>query len=135
MDQVYFIARGMLGIVAILGIAYLASSNKKAVDGNLVASGLILQLILALFILKTDLGVAIFGKLGNAITKILDYASVGGQFVFGVLGKKDVLGRVFGPENAVIFSFSILIPTIILVCVLVAIGYYFGIIQIGRAHV
>jgi concentrative nucleoside transporter, CNT family len=129
MGQAESILRGIIGIFSILGIAWIFSSDRKAINYRLVASGLALQFALAVFILKTDTGKYIFGKIGSAITKVLDYASVGGRFVFGAIAKPELMGKVFGPENAVIFSLTVLIPTIIFVCVLVAIGYYFGIIQ------
>ena len=119
---------GILGIIFILGLSWLMSNNKKAINLRLVLSGLGLQLVLAIFILKTSLGQAIFQKLANFITHILDYAIRGGEFVFGALVKKEIMDQVFGPANSFIFMFRIM-PTIIFVAVLVSIAYHIGLMQ------
>jgi concentrative nucleoside transporter, CNT family len=118
---------GLIGIIVILGLAYLWSNNRKRINFRLVITGLLLQVSLALFILKVPLGQEIFYWLGKAINKLLDFSREGGLFVFGDLTKVTQLL----PANIVksgIFLF-ILLPTIIFVCVLVAIGYHVGIIQ------
>jgi len=119
---------GLIGVALILGLAYLVSSNRKAINLRLVLSGLALQLGLALFILKTSVGQAIFSFLAKAITKVLDFAMNGAEFVFGLLVKKDILDKVFGPSNSFIFMFKIM-PTIIFVAVLVSIAYHIGLMQ------
>lgn len=119
---------GIFGIIFILGLSYLMSNNRKAINLRLVLSGLGLQLALAIFILKTSVGQAIFQKLANFITRILDFAIAGGEFVFGVLIKKEVLAQIFGPANSFIFMFQIM-PTIIFVAVLVSIAYHIGLMQ------
>ncbi|HCI57479.1 MAG: NupC/NupG family nucleoside CNT transporter [Bacteroidetes bacterium] len=119
---------GIFGFLFILGIAYLMSNNKKAINLRLVLSGLGLQLLLAFFILKTSIGQMLFHKIADFITKILDYALSGGEFVFGVLIKKETLAEVFGPASSFIFMFQIM-PTIIFVAVLVSIAYHIGLMQ------
>jgi CNT family concentrative nucleoside transporter len=118
---------GLIGILVILGLAWLWSDNRKKINLRLVITGLLLQVSLAFFILKVPLGQEIFYWLGKAITKLLDFSKEGGLFVFGDLTKVSELL----PANIVksgIFLF-ILLPTIIFVCVLVAIGYHLGLIQ------
>jgi CNT family concentrative nucleoside transporter len=119
---------GLLGIALILGIAFLLSNNKKQINLRLVLTGLGLQVLLAVFILKTDTGKDIFGTLGKFITHILEYANRGGDFVFGVLVRQEVLAEHLGGANSFIFMFK-LIPTIIFVAVLVNIAYHVGIMQ------
>ncbi|MFM7216524.1 MAG: NupC/NupG family nucleoside CNT transporter [Bacteroidota bacterium] len=119
---------GLIGLVVILGIAYLMSSNRKAIDRRLVISGLLLQLGMAVFILKTSLGQALFGTLGRWITKLLEFADQGASFVFGFIVNKDLLDKVFGPGNSFVFMFKIM-PTIIFVAVLVSIAYHIGLMQ------
>ena len=63
---------GIIGVVVILGLAFLVSNNRKAINYRLVFSGLGIQLALALFILKTSIGQNIFASLGNFIKKILE---------------------------------------------------------------
>lgn len=118
---------GILGILFILGIAWLWSNNRRAINYRVVITGLLLQIGLAIFILKVPLGQDIFHWLGKAIQKLLDFSQEGGLFVFGDLTKvTDIL-----PEGVVqsgIFLF-ILLPTIIFVCVLVAMAYHIGLMQ------
>jgi CNT family concentrative nucleoside transporter len=118
---------GVIGIVIILGLAYLWSNNRKAINLRLVITGLLLQLGLAIFILKIPIGQDIFYWLGKAINKLLDFSQEGGYFVFGDLTK---VTQIIPPEivKKGIFLF-VLLPTIIFVCVLVAIAYHIGLMQ------
>jgi CNT family concentrative nucleoside transporter len=118
---------GIIGIIIILGLAYLWSNNRKAINLRLVITGLILQVVLAIFILKVPLGQDIFAFLGRAINKLLDFSQEGGLFVFGDLTK---VTQIL-PEGIVrsgVFLF-ILLPTIIFVCVLVSMAYHVGLMQ------
>ncbi len=119
---------GLLGIAVILGIAFLFSSNRKAINYRLVLSGLALQLGLALFILKTKPGEMLFAKAGAFITKLLNFADKGGEFVFGGLMRPDLLKPIFGDQYSFLFMFKIM-PTIIFVAVLVSMSYHLGIMQ------
>lgn len=118
---------GLIGIILILGLAFLWSNNRKKINYRLVITGLLLQISLAVFILKVPLGQEIFYWLGKAINKLLDFSKEGGLFVFGDLTK---VSQIL-PEGIVksgIFLF-ILLPTIIFVCVLVSIAYHIGLMQ------
>jgi len=118
---------GVIGIVLILGLAFLWSNNRKAINKRLVITGMLLQLVLAIFILKVPLGQHIFAFLGKAINKLLDFSQQGGLFVFGDLTK---VTQIL-PEGIVksgVFLF-VLLPTIIFVCVLVAMAYHVGLMQ------
>jgi CNT family concentrative nucleoside transporter len=118
---------GVIGIIIILGLAFLWSNNRKKINYRLVITGLLLQIVLAIFILKVPIGQEIFFWLGKAINKLLDFSKEGGLFVFGDLTK---VTQIL-PEGIVksgIFLF-ILLPTIIFVCVLVAIAYHVGLMQ------
>jgi len=119
---------GLLGIALILGIAFLMSNNRKKINYRVVLSGLAIQLALAFFMLKVPVGKMIFGWIGDQVTKILGMADQGAAFVFGPLVSSDLLSKVFGPSNNLIFFFKI-IPTIIFVAVLVSIAYHLGIMQ------
>lgn len=119
---------GILGIAFLLGVAYLMSNNRKAIDKRLVATGLLLQLGLAVFVLKTPVGKAIFAKIGEFIRILLDFSNEGAKFVFGALADPSLATRAFGPGNGFMF-FSTLTSTIIFVAVLVSILYYLGIMQ------
>ncbi|MCU0338659.1 MAG: NupC/NupG family nucleoside CNT transporter [Spirosomaceae bacterium] len=119
---------GLIGIVLLLGIAYLMSNNRKAINFRTVGVGLALQFGLAVFILKIPVGQAIFDWLGRAVQKVLSFSDKGAEFVFSPLVKAPVLTKAFGEGNGFIFFFSI-IPTIIFVAVLVNILYHIGLMQ------
>lgn len=119
---------GLIGVVLIFVIAFLMSNNRKAINYRLVISGLAIQVALAIFILKIPLGKTIFGWLGDAITKILNFSQAGASFVFGPLVNTANMSKAFGNGNEFIFFFNI-IPTIIFVAVLVSVAYYLGIMQ------
>lgn len=120
---------GILGFVLILGTAYLMSNNKKAINYRLVLSGLALQLVLAIFVLKIEFGQEIFRRIGDGITELLHFSDQGAGFVFGPLVKNpDKLVELFGPGANYIFAFRV-VPTIIFVSSLVSISYYLGIMQ------
>ncbi|MBK9390608.1 MAG: NupC/NupG family nucleoside CNT transporter [Bacteroidetes bacterium] len=118
---------GIFGIIIILGLAYLWSNNRKRINYRLVITGLLLQVVLAVFILKIPLGQEIFFWLGKAINKLLDFSKEGGLFVFGDLTRvTEILPA--GIVKSGVFLF-ILLPTIIFVCVLVAMAYHVGLMQ------
>ena len=120
---------GLIGVVVILGLAFLVSNNRKAINYRLVFSGLGIQLALALFILKTSIGQNIFASLGNFIKKLLEMADKGGEFVFGGLVRPDLLKPLLGDAYSYVFIFKIM-PAIIFVAVLVNIAYHIGLMQI-----
>ncbi|HEV7348648.1 NupC/NupG family nucleoside CNT transporter [Telluribacter sp.] len=119
---------GLIGIVLILGIAYALSNNRKAINFRTVGVGLGLQFGLAVFILRTDAGQAIFQWLGEKVQKLLSFSDQGADFVFGSLVRTDVMRRAFGEGNDYVFFFKV-IPTIIFVAVLVNMLYHLGIMQ------
>lgn len=120
---------GLLGICVILLLAFLMSNNRKAINYRLVASGLAIQTILAVFILKVEAGKIIFAWLGEKVTKLLSFSEKGAEFVFGALVSKPMMEEAFGAGNDFIFFFKI-VPTIIFVAVLVSVAYQLGIMQI-----
>lgn len=119
---------GLIGIVLILGLAFLLSNNRKSINYKLVITGLAIQIGLAVFILKIPIGKTIFSWFAAVVTKILSFADRGSDFVFGSLVNKELMDKAFGPGHDFVFFFKI-IPTIIFVAVLVSIAYYWGIMQ------
>ena len=120
---------GLVGIVIILLIALLMSDNRKKISIKTISVGLLLQISLAIFVLKIPIGQAIFTKIGYFIEKLLVFATQGADFVFGFLSSNpDKLNEVFGEGSSFIFAIK-LIPTIILVMALVNILYHLGIMQ------
>ncbi len=120
---------GLLGFVCILGTAFVMSNNRKAINYRLVVSGLVIQLIMAIFVLKVEFGQRLFQQVGDAITALLHFSDAGAGFVFGPLvDKPDEMVKLFGPKAAFIFAFRV-VPTIIFVSSLVSISYYLGLMQ------
>lgn len=120
---------GIIGIILILAIAFLLSNNRKAINYRLVISGLSIQVLLALFILKTSIGSNLFAFVGKKIEGLLTLADKGGEFVFGGLIKPELLKPIFGDQYSFLFMFKIM-PTIIFVAVLVSMAYHIGLMQI-----
>jgi CNT family concentrative nucleoside transporter len=112
---------GLVGIAAIIGIAVAFSTDRRAIRWSQVAWGLGLQLVLAFFILWTDVGRLIFKALGSGVARLLGFADKGAEFVFGALVTK--------PEIGWIFAFKVL-PAIIFVGALMGIAYHIGLMQL-----
>jgi concentrative nucleoside transporter, CNT family len=129
-------AQPVAGAVLILGIAYVLSTNRSAIDRKTVMWGLSLQVAFALLVLKNEWGQRTFKYLGDLITRLLDFANVGASFVFGPLGDREAWPRIMtgalgaeGARYAMIFAFQVL-PTIIFIAALFAILYYYGVMQL-----
>lgn len=118
---------GIIGIVVIFLICYALSNNRKAINYKTIATGFVLQILLAVFIFKIPLGQKIFMLISALIRKILDFAYEGGSFVFGGLLNNERLIELFG-GNATIFCIQLICATIFMM-VLVNILYYYGIMQ------
>ena len=119
---------GIIGIFVILGIAFLLSNNRKAINYRTVGIGLALQFGLAVFILKTALGQSMFQALGIGINKVLAKAEKGAEFVFGPLYNRSLMGQAFGEGNTFVFFFDVT-AKILFVAVLVNIFYHIGVMQ------
>lgn len=114
---------GILGIVVLLGIAFALSNNRKQINYRIVGWGLGLQIIFALFILKTPIGKPIFGFFDKAISKLISFSDAGGDFLFS-----SFISEVGFHVALINFAFRAL-PTIIFFSSLMALLYHFGIIQ------
>jgi CNT family concentrative nucleoside transporter len=112
---------GLLGLAAILALAWLLSSNRKAIRPRVVVWGLLLQFAFAFLVLRTDFG-QIFQAASAVITSIFDYASEGSKFVFG--DKLGVKNDTFG----VIFAFQVM-PVVVFIASLFSVFYYLGVMQ------
>ena len=112
--------RGLLGILFLILTTYLLSSNKKAINWKTASTGLLLQLILAVGVLKISWVKMIFESAGKVFVKILDFTMEGTKFLFGDLVSAENFGNVF------IFS---ILPTVIFFAALTSILFYLGIIQ------
>ena len=112
--------RGVIGIIFLIFTTYLLSNNKKAINWKTAGFGLILQLVLAIGVLKVSWIKTVFENAGKIFVKILDFTMEGTKFLFGDLVSPDNFGNVF------IFS---ILPTVIFFAALTSILFYLGIIQ------
>ena len=120
---------GVFGILAILGIAYLLSNNKKNIDKKIIFWGLSLQIFFALIILKVPGGKWIFNSIDIVIKKILDFSVEGSKFLFGNLANKDLFWQTeTWPGFGFQFAFLVL-PTVIFFSSIMSVLYHFGIMQ------
>jgi concentrative nucleoside transporter, CNT family len=120
--------QGLIGIVLILFIAFLFSNNKKRINYRLVLSGLALQLTIGILILKIPAVTSFFQILGKGMGKIEEFARQGAAFVYGGVAAMGPAGVTDFTNGGFVFAFNVT-ATIILVCVLVALFYHFGIMQ------
>jgi len=112
---------GILGILSMLGLAFLFSTNRRAIRLRTVAWGLGLQFAFAVFVLKVELGRVLFQKAGDAVNHLLSYAFAGSSFVFGDLGKQN-------SHLGFYFAFQVL-PTVIFIAAFFAVLYHYGVMQ------
>ncbi len=115
-------ARGLLGMIAILGVAFFLSENPRAISRRVVFWGLVLQWSFALLVLRVPAGVQLLRRAGDAVEAMLECALAGAGFVFG----KGLVDRN-GPAGFV-FAFRVL-PTVIFVAALFAVLYHLGVMQ------
>lgn len=135
---------GILGLMFTLGIAFAMSVNRRAIPWKLVAYGTVSQAVLALVVLKTQVGRFIFDAANSIVVKILGFSNDGARFVFGNLVGLNVpigipkagppahmadltLTGTFANTGAY-FAFSVL-PTIIFFSAITAVLYYLGVLQ------
>ena len=117
---------GIIGMVILLAIAFALSNNKKAINYKTVGVGIALQIIFGIFIFKVPVGQKIFLWLGEVIVKLLEFANVGGKFVYGPLLDDKQMGTVFG--CSIPFAFQLISATVFMMMI-VNILYYYGIMQ------
>ena len=115
------ILRGLLGLFVLLAIAVACSANRKKIAWKTVGIGLLIQLMLAIGILRIGWIQSIFEAMGKLFVSILDFTNAGSIFLFGDLMNADSYGFIF--------VFQIL-PTIVFFASLTSLLFYLGVIQI-----
>lgn len=110
----------LLGIVVLLGIMYLLSSDKKNIPYKTVAKALVIQFIIAFLLIKFPIGQVVVEKVSDVITQILSYGNEGLSFVFGSLADSSM------PTGSIFFIQTL--ANIIFVSALVSALYYLGVI-------
>ncbi len=113
--------RGVLGMISLIVIAFLFSSNKKNIDWKTVGIGLTAQLLIAVGVLKVTFIQNIFEWVGGLFVSVLDFTRAGSKFLFeGLVVDMDKFGYIF--------AFQVL-PTIIFFSALTSVLFYLGWIQ------
>ena len=121
------------GAICFIALCAACSSNLRAVSWRTVGWGIALQLLLALFILKFEIGgfrpgYALFSAVADVVRRFLEFTNAGSFFVFGKLADAAAMEAVFGQGNGFVFAFSAL-PTIIFISSFFTVLYYFGVLQ------
>lgn len=120
MEGLARIGFGLFGLAVLIGIAWLFSSHKRAVNWRLVATGLVLQLLVAGLVLLTPWGAIAFDVLSSGFVKLLGFTTEGARFIFGDFTDPARFGFVF--------AFQVL-PTIIFFASLMSVLYHLGVMQ------
>lgn len=111
----------LVGLAVMVGIAFLISTNKKKIQWLTVVSGIVLQMVFGLLILKTTVGQNVFDGARSFFTSILNFTNQGSSFIFGGLTDPSKYGFLF---------FTMVLPTIIFMSALMSVLYHIGIMQI-----
>ncbi|HEX6089528.1 MAG TPA: Na+ dependent nucleoside transporter N-terminal domain-containing protein, partial [Gemmatimonadales bacterium] len=131
---------GVLGVATMIAIAVALSYDRKRIDWRLVGTGLALQALFGVIVLKTAPGRAFFDAVGRAITGLLGFQEQGARFVFGNLVQSNVPVGLPGANGALdttagyiantgaYFAFNVL-PTIIFFSALMSVLYYLNVMQ------
>jgi len=133
---------GILGLVVMLGAAWLFSTNRRAIRLKTVAWGLGLQFVLAVLVLKVEFGRRVFEVAGEGVKWLLNFSYAGARFVFGPLADRPTPVAIHNlaaekatgaltfvlPENVFFLAFTVL-PTIIFIAAFFAILYHIGVMQ------
>lgn len=111
---------GLVGIFVVLGIAFLFSNNRKAINPRTILGGLAIQVSFAFIVLKWEAGKATLQWLTDSVTNIINYANEGINFLFGGVFAAEGIGFVF--------AFQVL-PVVIFFSALISVLYYLGVMQ------
>ncbi len=111
---------GLFGLAVLIGITWLFSNNRRAVDWKLVVTGITLQVGFAALVLLVPGGRDVFNALGHGFVKVLSYVNEGSNFIFGSMMDTSKVGFIF--------AFQVL-PTIIFFSALMGVLYHLGVMQ------
>jgi CNT family concentrative nucleoside transporter len=113
-------AFGLFGLAVLVGIGWLFSANKRAVDWKLIGTGVLLQIVLATLVLKVPYGRDVFNAIATGFVKLLDFVNVGSRFIFGDFMDTSKFGFVIAVQ---------VLPTIIFFASLTSVLYHLGVMQ------
>ncbi|HSW67608.1 MAG TPA: nucleoside transporter C-terminal domain-containing protein, partial [Bacteroidales bacterium] len=119
-SRIVTVLRGLLGVAVLLALAFIFSTNRRAIPWRVVGIGLFIQTLLAVSVLKVPFVMNLFEFIGSIFIVILNFAKTGSEFLLGGLMNVDSFGFIF--------AFQVL-PTIIFFSALTSLLFYLGIIQ------
>ncbi|APT88935.1 transporter [Corynebacterium frankenforstense DSM 45800] len=111
--------QGLLGILAVFAVIYVASNARRKIRWRTLAAGFALQVVFALLVLAWEPGFRVLKKVSEGIQKLSDFTNEGTAFVFGDL---------FDPDSRFIFALNVL-PVVIVLGAIIAVLYYLRVIQ------
>ena len=114
------IAFGIFGLAVLISVAFAFSRHKKSIDWKQVAAGIGLQIVFAVIVIMVPGGREFFDFISRIFVKVIDFAMVGGEFIFGNLTSYEQFGFIF--------AFQVL-PTIIFFASLMSVLYHIGFMQ------
>lgn len=120
--------QAVAGIIFFFGIVAVFSSNLRAVNWRTIGWGVVLQLVLALAVLKVDVVNKVFQGMGWVVTQFINFSDKGAEFVFGNLAHPEHMAKVFGSDFIFCFAFKAL-PPILFISAFFTVLYHFGILQ------
>lgn len=120
MELLGHILFGLFGLAMLLGIAFLFSNNKRAVDWKLVGTGVLLQIVFASAVLKLPFGRDVFNAIAGGFVKLMSYVNEGSNFIFGSLMDTKNFGFIFAVN---------VLPTIVFFASLTGVLYHLGVMQ------
>ncbi len=112
--------RGILGLLFLLMVCYAFSSHRRSIDWKLVGTGLGMQIIFALLVLKVPVVNVLFSYIAKGFVAILSWTDAGSTFLFETLMKVEISGYIF--------AFQVL-PVIVFFSALTSLFYYLGVLQ------
>ena len=114
------LVRGIMGIIFLLLISYVFSTNRKAINWKTIGLSLLIQIVIAVGVLKVNWIADLFEYLGSFFLKILDFTNAGTYMILGEFVDIEKTGYIFAFQA---------LPVIIFFSALTSIAYYLGIIQ------
>ncbi len=116
----------MLGMLALLLIAFAVSNNRRLIRPRVVIAALLSQIAIGAFVLFVPMGKEILGSAANVVNQVFDYGNSGITFLFGGLVSPKMM-QLFG-DTGFVFAFRVL-PAIIFVTSLISVLYYIGLMK------
>lgn len=123
MEFLLAVLRAALGLTVMLGVLWLLSYDRRAINWRLVAAGMALQLVMGILVLKVDFITHIFDAIAHFFVKVLDFTHAGTDFLLTPFGAD----RVDDALNNFVFK---ILPTIVFFSAVSSMLYYFGILQL-----